>query len=158
MSVPYFAIFTISRADTASGWTTKTRRTSIPRALRSPSVLSLSSTRRRLFALSSHTLPPLAVTLPRSSASSTPFRLAISTVSPPPSTGFLVTMLLSIPASRTRRPRLCSLNSVLSSHTSDSPLCQRSRLPQLFDLQEREGVTMIGVGYDNERNSATLAA
>ena len=133
MSVPYFAISTISRADTASGWTTRTPQTSIPRASRSPSALSSSSIPRRLFALSSHTLPPQAATPPRSSVSSTPFRLATSTVSPPPSTGFLVMMLSSTPASRMRRPRLCSLNSALSSHTYDSPLCQRSRLLQLFD-------------------------
>jgi hypothetical protein len=135
-----FCPITIGRIDTALGLITKTPPTSTPRALRSPSALSSSSTQRRPSASFSHTRPPLAVTPPKSSVSSTPSRLATSTASPPQSTGSLVTMLLSTPASRTRRPRLCSPSSALSSLTSDSPLCQRSRLlqPSKLGSQDRK--------------------
>ena len=127
------------RVDTALGLITRTPPTSTPRALRSPSALSSSSTQRRPSASSSHTQPPLAVTPPRSSVLSTPFRPATSTASPPRSTGSLAMMLLSTLASRTRRPRLCSPSSALSSHISDSPLCQRSRLLQLYKLSGGRG-------------------
>jgi len=147
------------RADTAGGWTTRIPPMSIPRALRSQSALSSSSTPRRPSASSSHTLPQLAVTPPRSSVSSTPFRLVTSTVSQHQSTGFLAMMLSSTPALRTRRLKLCSLNSALSSHTSDSPLCQRSRLlpPSNWAMDEGEKGEMR-VAYDNEKNVASLAA
>lgn len=125
-----------SRADTLpAGSITRIQRMSIRRASLSPFDPSLSSTRRRPFASLSHTqLPPAAIP-PRSSALLTPSRPATGIASQLPSTGSLVMMLSSTQVSRMTRLSSCSLSSALSSHTSDSHLCQRRRLQLLSRLE-----------------------
>jgi hypothetical protein len=134
VSISQFCKKVVGRANAISGLTTKIPPTLIPRALHSPSAQSSSSTPRRPSALSSHTPLPLAVTPLKFSVSSTLFKLATSTALPHLSTGSLVMMLSSTPASRTRKPRPCSLSSASLSHIFDLPLCQRRRLLRLFRL------------------------
>lgn len=109
------------------------------RALPSPSGPSSSSTLRKPSELSYRTRLPPAATRPRFCASSTLFRLVTSTRSPPRLIGCLVTMSSFTPASRTSRPRSCSPNSAKSSHTLDSPLYPRRRLPSRRELRSLGG-------------------